>query len=793
MRPPLALLAVAFACGIWLAEELAVPLAAAGAIALASAVLLGCAWRARRLGGVAALLASAAVGGLAAREAWPRAPGGLTDGAPWQATARVVAAPERAFGRSHVLVGLEEVARAGVAREAPGSVWLDLGGDPAEPLLPGDRVRFAARLHRPQGFAEPDSPDPARRLAERGAVAVGGLAEPAALARLDGDEEDGVARRVAAWRARLLARVRSRLQGDRAALVASLVLGDRAGISAELDDAFRVAGVSHVLSVSGLHLAIAGFLALVVLRRLLGRVTPLARRVAVGRIAAAAALPVTALYTALTGAAAATLRSCAVAWVWLGGALSGRPASAQAALGAAALALLAASPLSLFDPSLQLSFAAAIGGAALAPRWIERLAPVPRTWPRRIARFAVVLAVASAAAIAATAPIAAYHFGQVAPVGLLANLVVVPLAETWVLPVGLAACVAAALPHGGGLADRLLDLAGLGAAAMGAATRWFASWAPRGRVPSPTVVEAIAWWALVCSLGRPRWRKILAVALLSLAACASVRLLAPRLSPSLRVTFLDVGQGDACLVELPDGRSLLVDGGGSFDPRFDPGEQLIAPWLERHGVRRLAAVVLTHPHPDHANGLAAIVERFPVGEVWDNGAPSSLPGLERLEAAARAHGVPVIRPHPLDGGGAHLAVLHPLDTGGAVRVDPRWSENDGSIVLRIEWAGRAVLLAGDIEARAEAKLVAAGAPLEADVLKAPHHGSRTSSTAPFVAAVRPELVVFSVGAGNRFGFPAPEVDARWRAAAARTLRTDRDGAVSVAIDRRGRIDVATAR
>jgi len=370
-------------------------------------------------------------------------------------------------------------------------------------------------------------------------------------------------------------------------------------------------------------------------------------------------------------------------------------------------------------------------------------------------------------------------------------LIVVPLAEAWVLPAGLAACALAPLSQAA--SNALLVLAGWGAQAMASSVRWLAARAPDGRVPAPTLVEALLWYGALGALaigGRRGRRAALALVAL-LAAAIGARALAPRLAPTATFTFLDVGQGDACLVELP-GATLLVDGGGSFDPAFDPGAQVIAPWLDRHGVRRLDAVVLTHPHPDHANGLAAIVERFPVGEVWTNGAPSSLPGVERLLRAADARGAKVVRPHALATGGARVEVLHPL-RDGAVAVDPTWSENDGSIILRVEWAGRAVLLAGDVEARAEAKLVGEGAPLAADVVKAPHHGSPTSSTPAFVGATRPSLVVFSVGADNRFGFPADAVQARWRAAGARLLRTDRDGAVTVTIDRKGGITVDKAR
>lgn len=789
--PPLALLALAFAGGIALADALALVPATGIAASLVAALGLAVAWRRRRWLGVAAVVQASTLGALALAASWPVAPAGLLDGAPWTVTARVVEAPERGPAGAHALLELERVARDGGERTVSGRISLSFGGDPLETLLPGDRVRFRARLHAPHGFAEPDSPDPRRRSAARALIAVAGVAEPAAVARLAEPRSpsgNGLLREIARGRERLLSRIRARLDGDRRALVESLVLGDRGDVDRSLDQAFRVAGVSHVLSVSGLHLAIAAFLLFVGLRWLLAWLEPLARRVAVRRIAALFALPATAIYTLLTGAAVATVRSCVVAWIWLGAIVAGRSPDAVAALGGAALAILAWSPLSLWDPSFQLSFAAALG-MALAPKWRAALglpSPTGKSFAMRILRWAVSLIYASAAAIVATAPIAAWHFGQIAPVGLVANLAVVPLAELWVLPIGLAACAVSSISPW--LGNPLFDLAGLGAAGMARLVRWIASWAPEGRVPSPTVVEALLWYAALVTLALPirRARRIAAGFLLLFAAALATRAIAPRVSPSLTVTFLDVGQGDSCLVELP-GATLLVDGGGSFDPRFDPGEELIAPWLARHGVRRLDAVVLTHPHPDHANGLAAIVERFPVGEVWTNGAVSSLPGLVRLEKAASDRHVPVVRPHPITVGDGAIEVLHPLP------LDPRWSENDGSIVLRVRYRDRAVLLAGDIEARAEEKLVAEGAPLSADVLKAPHHGSPTSSTPDFVAAVHPGIVVFSVGEDNRWHFPGQAVQERWRGVGAQLFRTDRDGAITVKIDRSGEVSVEKAR
>jgi competence protein ComEC len=192
-------------------------------------------------------------------------------------------------------------------------------------------------------------------------------------------------------------------------------------------------------------------------------------------------------------------------------------------------------------------------------------------------------------------------------------------------------------------------------------------------------------------------------------------------SQTLRATFLDVGQGDACVVELPHGRVMVVDGGGTFDPSFDPGRQVIAPFLWRHGIRRIDLMVLSHPHPDHANGLATLVEQFPVGALWTNGQETSQPGTVALLAAAQRHAVPVPLPRALDLGGAQVVPLAPFDDSGALAVDAARSENDNSLVVAVGWRDRRLLFAGDIEAEGEAALLArVGAGARADVVKVPH-------------------------------------------------------------------------
>jgi competence protein ComEC len=314
--------------------------------------------------------------------------------------------------------------------------------------------------------------------------------------------------------------------------------------------------------------------------------------------------------------------------------------------------------------------------------------------------------------------------------------------------------------------------------------------APAWRVPAPNLVEIIAWYVALIAIaarGRRALRVVVACGLV-LVASAAWRGWSRAHSETLTATFLDVGQGDACVVELPHGRVMVVDGGGSFDPKFDPGQQVIAPFLWRRGIRRIDLIVLSHPHPDHANGLGTLVEQFDVGEVWTNGQETQQPGTVALLAAAARRHVPLGSPRPIELGGATVRPLWPYDENDTLAVDPARGENDNSLVVTVGWRGRSLLFAGDLEADGESALLARNGPtLPVDVVKVPHHGSKTSSTAELVAATRPSVVVISVGERNRWGFPNRGVMARWRGAGAKLWRTDRDGGVTVTVDKHGQV------
>jgi competence protein ComEC len=562
-----------------------------------------------------------------------------------------------------------------------------------------------------------------------------GAPDPVRAARLAGVRTEVVARRAEVLGGDARAPVPP--EADPTGLLRALALGDRSGVSDETRQVLRRTGTSHLLAISGFHVgAAAGMVAL-------GGVWAL-RSAAIARSRGVSHLPAVLLavigawaYTAVTGWSVPAQRAAALLTAAAVARSVGRNVAPLPVLAVVAVALAILDPGAPATASYQLSFGAVTGLVTLSPRLMSWLPPAA---PRLVRSVAGGVA-ATLAATLGTLPFAAWWFQEVAPLSPLANLGAVPLVGFGVAPMaGLAAV--APQPIAGWAA-----WAGTG---LCRALLWGLSWlAVAPWTPAVGRAGAVGLGAaLVLAPSRPCWALGLGAAVL----------LAPRLPPSdVRITFLDVGQGDATLVEWADGRRWLVDGGGRWSG--------VADWLRRVGVRRLDAVIVTHPDADHAAGLVPVVEGLRVGAIWAVDPPPD------LVAAAAQRGVPIGRP---------LGALHPWPE------DPVESDNDGSIVLRV---GPAILM-GDAERAAEGRVASRVAP--APVLRIGHHGSATSSGDVLLDAVRPALAVVSVGR-NAYGHPAPEVLARLRARGIAVLRTDERGTIEVSSGPPGVLQVRTAR
>jgi competence protein ComEC len=789
---------------------------------LALGLALGAlAWRRggrwRRAAGLLAWLAAGLAVGSRARAPRPLDPGlaaALGADEPVSLEATVLRGPEETGAGARLIVALTRAAErpaAGTLALSVANGWPDFG--------PGDALACRARLRELRGTSNPGVPDPTLSLRAAGIDALAGVGDAAAIVRRPTADVRlvGWPRRAAFLARRALRQVierafqRDERDRDVAALLRTTVLGDRRGIPPAVEEGFKVAGATHALSVSGLHLAAVAALLFLGARAAAVRVPRLPLYVDPRAIAAVVVLPAVVFYALLTGEAIATLRSAIMLAIALGALMVGRPVMAAPTIAAAVIFLVAGNPLELADMSLQLSVASVTGIALYA----QDLAPSAassktRALPRRLWRWLVRLGAATAAATAATAPLVAHHFGEIAPLSPLGNVALVPLIEMGVVPFGLAGAVAGALWRPLGVLP--LAAAGLAARAALAVAAAFRAAAPLLTCRTPTWLETAALtaaggWALAAVIRRRRGqrpeaaRARLAAILAALLAAGSlgVRELARRYTRALTITFLDVGQGDAAVVEAPGGAVMVLDGGGTRDGQFDTGARIVEPFLRARGIARLDVVALSHPHPDHLNGLFRLAERFAVGVFWSSGDDGRNPEYTRFRAllAARKIAAPAVTTMAL--GPARLEPLGPFVNDGQserIGAPEGLTVNDASLVVRLWFAGRAVLFPGDLEADGEGELTGrrdVGQRVDADVLKVPHHGSRTSSSPELIAAVRPRLAIASLGWRNQFHFPAPEVLARYRAAGTRVLRTDRDGAITLTIAPDGGLTIACAR
>lgn len=653
----------------------------------------------------------------------------------------------------------------------------------------GRRVRMPLTLRRPSRYLDPGVPDHEQALARRGIALVGTVKSGALVdlvARGNGLEEAFGALR--AYARRTIASAVGRWNPQSAAIVAAIVIGDRAGLDDRVQRRLQEAGTYHVIAISGGNIAILAGL-LVGMFRIGGWL---------GRAAMVSAIVALGAYARLVGGGASVDRATLMAVVHFGARAFDQRSPPLNTLAVVAATLVAVDPLAVADPAFVLTFGATLAILLVVPevaryRW-------SMTSGRNLTRPIAAMFAASVAAETMLFPVSALLFARVTFAGLVLNFFAIPL-------MGLAQ-----------IAGMALVPVALVSPAAAALVGWVAHVGAAGLVRSADLVRFVpalsyrtappAWSALVCYyLGvggwwvLRRWRievrgsaegpsarraRRTAAAVAAVAAIWILldprTLVAARGDGRLHLTFLDVGQGDAIFVVFPRGSTLLVDAGGlSSSSSFDLGDRVVGPVIRDAGFSRLDAVALTHGDPDHVGGAASILSEFRPREVWE-GIPvprsAALTALRLQTQAAGGRWRNVHAGDRRDVDGVDVVARHPpVEDWERQKV-----RNDDSLVLEIRWREVSILLTGDIGRATERAIAQTIPPAGRRVVKIPHHGSLTSSTEDFVRAVHPQIAIVSAGRSNHFGHPVPEVLERYRAVGAEVFRTDRDGAVTLDTD-----------
>lgn len=651
---------------------------------------------------------------------------------------QVVSLVERSARRASFVLVARTIEDQGALAEGTWRLRLSWH-DPAD-IATGDVWRLPVRLRAAHGYATPGAWDYEGWLYWQGIRYTGYVDPTLTAARLPDAGCCVVTRLRSALASRMEALPLSDFAGG---VLRALVLGDRSRLDRDTKGLFAATGTSHLMAVSGLHIGLLAGIGFVGVGWLWRRIPTLCSRFP-ARIAGACVGICLALgYALMAGMALPTQRALIMLLAVTGGLLLRRHCDTPRILAAAAVVVLIWHPPSVVSAGFWLSF-----GAVLVILAVARHTSALPTW--RIAvrvQFALSLALW---------PVLAAFGMPGAALGPFVNLVAVPLFGVLIVPFGLLGSVLLGLVPdlGSGMLQAvggLLDLTeqGLYLAADGAAAlplRAHTAW-------PGLLAYAIAAGMLLAPHGVPmRW------AMLPLLAAPWLPL-APRVPDGdFIVHVLDVGQGLSVLVETR-GHALLFDTGPEFPSGFSTAEAVVVPFLGTRGIARLDRLVVSHGDKDHAGGLRHVLRSLEVGRV-ESGEPQRIDvGAALCRAGERWRW-----------DGVSFEFVHPPDARHR-------RGNDASCVLRVVNPGGSLLLTGDIEEPVERRLVVDGRPLDSDVVVAPHHGSRSSSSLPFVAATQPGYVVYTAGWANRYGFPAPEVVRRWHTAGARGLNTATSGAI----------------
>lgn len=645
-------------------------------------------------------------------------------------------------------------------------------------LLAGDKVRLSARLLADDDFSNFQESVSTRLMKARG-LHRRGYTKSWLLVEKIGEKR--------LWPHRFFSWLNQQIQrkieqffsqnsgqiSSSGAFLEALLLGERGQLDEVTLRRLQASGLFHLIAISGAHIAIISYFLFQLLRFF-----PLSDQfrswmLILGLI----------FYAFLVEGRPSVMRATIMTILYLLSRLFWKDLHLLNTLATAAFFLLLLNPFQLFEAGFILTFMATLTIIVFFPR-IRKQLPI---LPFRLTDLFLLSLTAQLGVI----PFTALIFNRITLASLILNIPAVPLvgvimAGGWLfllisaLNSTLASLAAFAL-------DKIIHLFFL-------LTRIFDGFRPLSyRIPTPALWVIIGYFLFLFLLTvKSRFRLQKGLTLLGFSLIAIILLIYPFTSSTshLRLTLLDVGQGEAILVEFPGKEKMLIDGGGFQDSPFDVGEAVVSPFLWRRGLKKIDYLVLTHAHPDHLKGLKAVARNFTVGEFWQGVEPLNSPDYEELIAllGPKTRKLHCFRGEKREMAGILIQFLHPPET----KKGPAPVSNEDSLVFRLSHRQGLVLFTGDIGKPTEEELMALPFDLSALVLKSPHHGSRTSSSQSFLEAVKPKIVIISAGRNNVYGVPHPDILEKYEKRGAMIFRTDRDGAIELVFQEKG-IRIRTSR
>ncbi|UCE39968.1 MAG: DNA internalization-related competence protein ComEC/Rec2 [Candidatus Aminicenantes bacterium] len=633
-----------------------------------------------------------------------------------------------------------------------------------------DRIKVSAKLSPSQGYRNFKPSTMAQYLKSQNIHNRAFTKSPMLVEKLRSGKKASLPRIISILRRKLQRGIehhfydpRNSRLSSQGAVVEALLLGERGRMDPEISGGLQDAGIFHLFAISGAHIAIISFFLFSFFRFL--RIPDRANYILL--------IFFLLLYASLVEGRPSVMRATIMALALLIGKLIWRKVSLLNTLGISAFILLMLNPFNLFSIGFQLTFAATLSIILFFPKIINYL-------PRLPLRVSEIFALSLTAQMGVL-PFVALAFNRITFSALLLNFAAIPVVALIMLLGYMFLLFALISPLAAGILAKLIH----SLVTFLIATSHLLDPIPgiSFRIPTPSFFIVLGYFFFLGLLLLPtriRRQKLFISICLTIFLGLLVTHPFPSHSKTLKLTFIDVGQGESILVEFPGHKKMLVDGGGTPEDTFDIGERIVSPFLWQKGIKKIHYLLLTHAHPDHMNGLKAVAKNFKIEEFWEAFSPKDNPSYaelrKRLSPKTTCRRMFRGQEEQIDG--VKIEILNPI------QANPFVSKilNDESLVLRISYRQTAFLLASDIGKAVEKELLQSSFTLQSDVLKSPHHGSDSSSSVEFLSAVAPQILIISVGAGNRYNLPNPVVINRYRKAGAQIYRTDHTGAVEISSD-----------